>query len=152
MVVKARQDEIGSSGSPINAQLQGVCGCVTPAPWPSSLCLTTVRCMHGTYCCAGAVYKYDVSLPVGRMYDMVGDVRARLEQLGFKSPDVQVRVSPGLSCVKRRCLRHSICRTRIHLDHVGKGRHTARCLMSFNPDSTAQGEHIHGSSRSRSIA
>lgn len=30
--------------------------------------------------CDGCVYKYDVSLPVGKLYDLVTDMRARLGQ------------------------------------------------------------------------
>ena len=40
---------------------------------------------------AGAVYKYDLSMPVGEMYSLVEDMRTRLEGL-----PVQARTAPRL--------------------------------------------------------
>lgn len=40
---------------------------------------------------AGSVYKYDVSVPVGQMYDVVEKVRARLGEAGLLGSDWQGR-------------------------------------------------------------
>jgi FAD/FMN-containing dehydrogenase len=41
---------------------------------------------------AGAVYKYDVSVPVGKMYDVVEKVRTRLGEAGLLGSDWQGRL------------------------------------------------------------
>ena len=44
--------------------------------------------MHGLLCRAGYVYKYDLSIPLAQMYDLVAEMRSRLSR--FRGEGVRV--------------------------------------------------------------
>ena len=46
------------------------------------------RAMHGLLCWAGYVYKYDLSIPLAQMYDLVAEMRSRLSR--FRGEGVRV--------------------------------------------------------------
>jgi FAD/FMN-containing dehydrogenase len=44
---------------------------------------------------AGAVYKYDVSMPVPKLYDLVNDMRRRIDALGLLGDPVRDVIGYG---------------------------------------------------------